>query len=233
MSNDTRPVLGILTGMATEVAALGPWADDPRILVAMSAANASRAREQADSLARRDVKAMLSWGLAGGLNPALHAGDVIRPANVLHDGTSLPVALPGSGSIAAVERVIASVGDKRAVQTETGADAVDMESGALARAARHAGLPLYVVRVISDPAERALPALAARAIGQDGKPRIGAVLGGLVSQPSAAIGLWHAWRDSGRALGTLRAQRDAVIQGILDDVAKSGHADPDLPLRNV
>ena len=58
---------------------------------------------------------------------------------------------------------------KAALHSETGASAVDMESHIAAAYAAEAGLPFAAVRVISDPAHRALPALARAAIKPNGQ----------------------------------------------------------------
>jgi adenosylhomocysteine nucleosidase len=70
-------------------------------------------------------------------------------------------------------------------------------------AARH-GLPFAVVRVICDPAGRALPPLALAAL--DGQGRIGAgrVLGSLLRHPGQVPALLELARDAWRARATLR-----------------------------
>ncbi|MEL7138463.1 MAG: hypothetical protein AAFP67_05410, partial [Pseudomonadota bacterium] len=52
---------------------------------------------------------------------------------------------------------------------------------------------------------RALPRLAATAIGPDGHPRIGSVLLGLLRWPADLPALIHAARDSARAHASLSA----------------------------
>src|SRR5256885_9970689 len=61
---------------------------------------------------------------------------------------------------AGVEQVIAARACKAALRLETGAAAVDMESHIAAAYAAEFELPFAALRVISDPASRALPALA-------------------------------------------------------------------------
>ena len=64
------------------------------------------------------------------------------------------------GGLAGVEEVVVAQACKAALRSETGAAAVDMESHIAAAYAAEAGLPFAALRVISDPASRALPALA-------------------------------------------------------------------------
>ena len=60
------------------------------------------------------------------------------------------------GGLAGVEQVVAARACKAALRSETGAAAVDMESHIAAAYAAEAGLPFAALRVISDPATRAL-----------------------------------------------------------------------------
>src|SRR5207244_2077281 len=61
------------------------------------------------------------------------------------------------GSIISRANAVESIADKAALFHETGALAVDMESEAVAAACRAAGVPVLVVRTISDPAGAPLP----------------------------------------------------------------------------
>ena len=66
------------------------------------------------------------------------------------------------GGLAGVEEVVVAQASKAALHSETGAAAVDMESHIAAAYAAEADLPFAALRVISDPADRALPALRAQ-----------------------------------------------------------------------
>jgi adenosylhomocysteine nucleosidase len=57
-------------------------------------------------------------------------------------------------AMACCDGVVQTAHEKRRLRERTGADAVDMESAALAREARRAGLPFYCVRVVTDTAEQ-------------------------------------------------------------------------------
>ena len=65
------PAVGIVCGMVSEVRALGRWADDPRITIAVSGARPERAEAEARRLVAEGCRALMSWGVAGGLDPAL------------------------------------------------------------------------------------------------------------------------------------------------------------------
>ena len=81
---------------------------------------------------------------------------------------------------------------------------VDMESGAVAKAARAAGLPFCVIRSVADPASRALPAAALAGLDAEGNARPLAVMAGLLRRPQDLPGLIRVGLDSQRALSALR-----------------------------
>ena len=112
------------------------------------------------------------------------------------------------GGLAGVERVIAATACKAALHSETGAAAVDMESHIAAAYAAKAGIPFAALRVISDPASRALPALAKSAIKPNGDIDLRKVLRGVARNPddAARAGL-HRNRFQSRAAFAARLPR--------------------------
>ena len=156
---------GCIVGLRREARLLG-WLSD-ELPVACAGADAVRAAALASGLIDRGVGGLVSFGLAGGLDPALAPGTLLLPEVVLlPDGRALPVdgawrrraaaLLPQAGSAALVgsDRAVASVAGKAALRASSGAGAVDMESHAVAAAAVAAGLPFLVIRAIADPAGR-------------------------------------------------------------------------------
>lgn len=164
------------------------------------------------------ASALISLGLAGGLDPALHPGDVIVPEAVLTGGRlfrsdpALGEALGGMTPhrIFGAASVVADVRSKQRLRSETAAAAVDLESGAVATLATERGLPFAALRVICDPAERALPSAALVSLNQRGAISIFRVLGSLLAHPAqlpALLALTHDAAVARRAL----AQRIASI----------------------
>ena len=62
------------------------------------------------------------------------------------------------GRFVTVDRVLTRSSQKLAVGRATGADAVDMESGAIAKVTQQYGLPFLIVRAVSDTVMEDLPA---------------------------------------------------------------------------
>jgi adenosylhomocysteine nucleosidase len=192
---------------------------DRRALVSVAGASAERAEALAKAAVAAGVRGLVSFGVAGGLAPGLMPGALVLATQVVTSaggslradeawrgrlterlrGTLRPVAAPLAGSLIAVVEPAA----KAALAYETGAVAVDMESAAVARVARAAGLPFLVVRAVGDPARRRLPAAALAALGADGRLRPFAVLAALARNPAEFRPLLQVARDTRQALRTL------------------------------
>jgi hypothetical protein len=98
---------------------------------------------------------VVSFGLAGALHGGLHVGDVLDATRVvdargeiLWEGGPLGVAGARTGTVLGSDALVHDARDRERLRDASGADAVDMESGVLARSGRLAG----VVRVVSDDA---------------------------------------------------------------------------------
>jgi adenosylhomocysteine nucleosidase len=102
--------------------------------------------------------AVVSSGFAGGLDPNLCVGDVIADdglssEELLHQ---LPAGIR-RGRIVTAATTVDSPEAKAKLHRETGAQAVDMETQAVAAECARAGLPLLVIRAISDAARDSIP----------------------------------------------------------------------------
>ncbi len=171
----------------------------------------------AAGLARRPA-GIVSFGLAGGLDPALKAGELVIGSAVNGIAADaawaarLTAALPGArlGAMASGEAMVATPAAKAALFGETGAVAADMESHLIAGA----GIPFAILRAVSDPADRALPRAAQVGLRADGEPDIGAVLKALVADPRQLAALIRTAREAGAAFRSLRDARHLLGPGL-------------------
>jgi adenosylhomocysteine nucleosidase len=179
---------------------------------------------------------IVSFGLAGGLDPALPPGTLIVAEAVAADGQvwrtdpGLNARLGGhTGQLClGLEHIVVSTEEKRQLRRRTGASAVDMESGAVAAVAAAAGVPFAVLRAVCDPADRALPPAALVALDTAGRVGAARVVMSVLTNPSQVGALMRLARDAAvarRALLT-RAMRlapkgsrpvEGRSLGILDD----------------
>jgi hypothetical protein len=144
---------------------------------------------------------LVSFGIAGGLD-GLATGTVIDAVRVVDEsGLALweggPLGIDGAvtGTILAAERIVDDPSGRAALHAATGADAVDLESGPIARSGRLAGC----LRVVGDTPDRPLAALDS-AVHPDGRTSATGLVRALVRSPRASVG---AARDARRALARL------------------------------
>jgi adenosylhomocysteine nucleosidase len=156
------------------------------------------------SLIGRGATSLLSFGFAGGLDPALPAGALVIPRLVMDHGSVWPVdagMLRWLGG-ASVDRLlsgsaIATTADaKAALWRQSGAAAIDVESGPLARAAAAASLPFAVLRAVSDPATSSLPPAALAAVDDKGQVAPLRLLVALVANPGQIGAMWQLAQDA-------------------------------------
>ena len=146
---------------------------------------------------------LVSFGLAGALRDDLPCGTVLDAVRVVGtDGQTLwsgePIGIPGAreATILASEEIVDEPEARRALHERTGADAADLESGALARTGRLAGC----VRVVSDTPGRTLHGVC-DAVTPAGEYDW---LGMARAFARAPVGFAQAAADGKRALGVLR-----------------------------
>ena len=223
-------VVGIVSALAAEARQLGPPAQrrealatlaDGTLLV-VSGIGGSAAARGARALVDAGATALISWGMAGGLDPALACGTIFLPSEVIsRAGTTVmtarywrerlsaalaahrPVA---GGRLLTSPHAIGSVAAKAAAFRETGAAAVDMESVAVAEVAGSHALPFIAVRVIVDTAADTLPRAVLAAAHSAGRLQIGRLIASLALAPgdlAALIRLLPRYRAARRSLGTV------------------------------
>ncbi len=185
------------------------------------------AAQSARALVSAGAGALVSWGMAGGLDPALVAGTIFLPSEVVAaDGTTLltaphwrerlseavraqggpvlPIIL--QGRLLTSSKAIGSLADKAMLFRQTGAAAVDMESLAIAEIAHTHQLPFIAVRVIVDSAEDALPRAVTAAADSEGQLQVWRLMGALARAPAdlpPLIRLAQRYRVANRSLAAI------------------------------
>jgi adenosylhomocysteine nucleosidase len=219
---DPRPVL-IVTGLVQEARI----AAGPGMAVICSSSDPRQLRSLLATLDPASFRGVISFGVAGGLDPTLKSGDIVVATEVLAGDARWLAELPLNeeqiasvalkrrrvvrGGLAGVEKVIAARAGKAALWSATGAAAVDMESHIAAAYATEVGLPFAALRVISDPASRALPAIAMSAIKPNGDIDLRKVLRGVARNPLSLRALVSTGIDFNRALRSLRGCRSFLL----------------------
>ena len=153
-------------------------------------------------LARSPIRAVISTGFAGALDPALRVGEVLLATTVLFGdrsfGASLPLKCPPNlrcGPLLTVDEIVQSAREKRQLASR-GAHAVDMEAASVAAVAAEHELPFYCVRAISDHAERDLPLDLNLALRPDGTFSPRSVLLQAVRRMDRWLELLAFWRGA-------------------------------------
>jgi len=213
----------IVTGLVQEARI----AAGPGMTVICSSSDPQQLRALLTVLDSTTIRGVISFGVAGGLDPSLKSGDVVVATEVMAGdgrwlaGLSLNDELISGitlgrrrivrAGLAGVEEVVVARARKAALRSDTGAAAVDMESHIAAAYAAEAGLPFAAVRVISDPADRSLPALAQSAIKPNGDIDLRSILRGVVRNPRTLSALVSMGIDFNRALRSLRGCRGFLL----------------------
>jgi adenosylhomocysteine nucleosidase len=177
------------------------------------------AERAAERLVARGAKALLSFGLAGGLDPALKPGTIVVPLAVIEGAASyntdpaLSTAIGGwfGGFIVASDRIVVAREDKRALFEATLACAVDLESGAVARVAKRHDLAFAVLRAICDPASATLPPAALAALDAAGAIAFGRIAASIVLRPSQIPALVRLGRDAAAARKALIGRVGGIV----------------------
>lgn len=208
------PVL-VVTGMKREAACVM----EDGVVAICSGASVTRLRAELDRLNGTRFSAIVSFGLAGGLDYALRPGDLVIADSVVSGETrhethgylsgALAEAVAASGckavpgAIVGVDEPAMDTAAKASLRASARAHAVDMESHLAAEYARDRSIPFVALRAISDPASRALPPLAAKALTPAGDVDGKIVARELLRAPRQIGDLILAGLDSRAAFGSL------------------------------
>ncbi len=236
----TQATLGVVCALRSEARQLGRTVTRAAALrtlpdgtlVSITGVGPAAAALGAARLLDAGAGALVSWGMAGALDPALQPGCIFLPSEVCApDGTCFATDSPwrlrvsaalgacapqaqAQGRLLTVAAAATSAAEKRALFAGTAAQAVDMESSAVAQAAQAAAVAFLAVRVIVDSAQQELPGAvqaAARTGAQVSVPRLLAHLARHPAELAGLLLLARAYGTANRALahiarsGALRA----------------------------
>jgi adenosylhomocysteine nucleosidase len=236
-------VAGVVAALPAEARALGPSMrshDSPSFQelatlsgsrLAVSGIGYEAARKAARALVDSGVTALMTFGMAGGLDPGLKAGSIVLPSELIspsgvHFITCRPwreriaTAVSSSravseGSLLTSTEAIDSLAAKTAAYRSSGAVAVDMESAAVAEVAAAARLPFIAVRVIVDTAADVLPR-AVVAASRAGKVQMSRLIAGVLLAPAQIKPLIRLSQRYRTALTSLRVIAEAGVLAPLE-----------------
>ncbi len=214
----TAPI-GIVTALSDETAALKVLDGRAGYALRQSGPGPERAEAAARALLEAGCGALVSAGICGGLRSGIGAGTLILAHRVcdctghgwaadrawraaLAERLGARINL-SSGTLLGSDRVLPTPDDKAQAARACDAMAVDMESHAVARVADEAGVPLLVLRAVSDPAGTHIPGVALRGVDRAGNRRPGRVIKGVLERPGDLPGLLRLAFNTGRATRTL------------------------------
>ncbi len=201
------------------------------ILLSFAGAGPINADRAARQLIAMGANRLISWGCAAALAPQLKPGDLVIPEQVLseqqiafntdcqwshHVRRLLPTTLCiATGNLVESSHIVAGSIDKQRIHSQTGAVALDMESGAVLKVANQADLPSLVIRVIADPVTMDLPQAVVQAMNDQGKFELHKLLQFLLTHPweiPALIKLGLHFSSAQKTLKTVAKQLSEIIQ---------------------
>lgn len=194
--------------------------------MAVSGAGPERAHIAAQRLTHHDIHALVSWGCAAAIAAPLESGHLVLPERILGDRGDLHATdtlwrqqlaqvLPArivhsAGTLIESACVVATGAEKQALHAQTGGLALDMESAAIARVARHHKLPFMAIRAIADPVDFDFPDAVSRSLNPRGDVRMAQLLGHLALHPHQIGELLALGRAFNAAIKTLNHVRAAA-----------------------
>lgn len=129
----------------------------PSVKTVFSGIGKKRAKKCIEKLLNKDrPHCIINAGFAGGLNPTLPTGTIVyktteKDASFFDDSGAIRAKFFCS------DTVVTSAEEKSELYHKTGADVVDMESEIIFKACYEKKIPCYIIRVISDDANYAMP----------------------------------------------------------------------------
>jgi adenosylhomocysteine nucleosidase len=228
-------VTGIVAALTAEARTLGPVrphpgpaAADPHAintlrdgsLLIISGMGPQAATRAAVALVAAGAGTLLSFGLAGALDPGLRAGAMLLPDAVTDGNGAVHRTCPQwrerlvararagaedhGGTLLSLAEPLMTASAKSEAWQRTHAYAVDMESFAIASVAMQQQINFAVARVVVDTAVDSLPRSVTRATDLRGEVNYLRLISGLLRSPADLFALLRLARRYRLAMGALR-----------------------------
>lgn len=223
---DPRPIL-VVTGLADE-ASIASWHySAPDVAVVISGGNARRLRGLLARTRPGQYRAIVSFGIAGGVAPGIRVGDLVVASEVVTASggvlrTSKAMRAQAQrfltwqrtphyvGRIFGLDQLFGDPAAKEWMRRTYAPMVVDNESHVVAQFARRTGMPFLVLRVASEPPQDGLPPAALVPLNPNGTTNGGAVAASVLSQPWQIPQVLKLGLDTQVAYGTLYRIRDLL-----------------------
>lgn len=188
-------------------------------LLYISGIGAQKAHHGALSLIKQGAKRLISWGTAGGLDPALTPGTLLLPDEIISsDHDSIPTdetwttqwskqfkGYPlAKGRLLQSHQVISKKMNKHALFQQYRAQGVDMESFSVAKVAYEHQVPFLCVRAIIDSALNEIPPAALKAMDREGNIHVFRFIQALFGAPNQVTDVIRLFKGFLAAKKTLK-----------------------------
>jgi len=193
-------MLGILCGLAKEASVARRIGNAE---VACAAARPQKARWLARELIKHGATRLLSFGVAGALEPGLPVGTLVLGTQVTSrdglwtcdpkwlDELSQKLPMAHCGGIWGSEILIPTAAEKRALYEKSRCLIVDMESQCAAQIASEANIPFAVVRAVCDTSDMQVPPAVMAMIDENGGTNYKGVFLQILRRPQQIPDLIH------------------------------------------
>ena len=209
-----------------------------QVTIALTGVGARQAALTVSQIMRGEFDAFdccISSGLAGGLQSKYGIGEVLAARSLFSEAVptddtsrllSCSAALVSfaaeSGAMVveqfySADHVISTAREKQALSTK--ADAVEMESFEILRAAQSAGVPAVAIRAISDTLDEDLPLDMSGILTEQGQVSIPRVLGQVALKPQSLPGLVRLGKNSRVAAQSLSLFLDTYVTALANRTA--------------
>ncbi len=209
-----RAKIGFITGLTAEAR----WLRNAGFIVKVGGGTPYGAEQAAEALVAEGAQGLISFGLAGGLKPGLVAGSIVVPTAILEGNRVYPADyvlmsfLGGStgAPLYAGQKIAETAHDKALIYRRNHPDAIDLESGGVARVAQARGLPFAALRAVADPADADLPPVALIALKDGGKLDLPAIARSVLRHPGQIGKLIGVAQAAKTARGALIARLEKL-----------------------